>query len=118
MIELLETKDEVRFLSDQITTPTFIDDIAGSLDILIEKNEQGIFHVVGNSFISPFEAGELIAKTFGLEKTKINTITLKELYEGRAKRPFHVKLKNDKLVDVGFKPKTFEEGLSLIQKTA
>ena len=51
-----------------IFAPTFIDDIAFSLDLLISQKQSGIYHVVGNSLISPYMAALEIAHKLNLNK--------------------------------------------------
>lgn len=103
-------------VTDHIFTPTYIDDIASVFDILIEKNSQGIFHVVGSQHLTPFDASLLIAKEFGLDSSKITKTTRAEFFNNRAPRPFQLALKNDKIEKLGIKMKTFEEGLREILK--
>ena len=114
LIGLLREKDEVSLIEDQTITPTFIDDIVHGLDFLIAENATGIYHLTGSSFEDTYEIGQKIKKEFGLS-TKINATTRAQLYKGRAPRPFQSIMKNDRIVQLGFKPKTFDEGLNLVK---
>lgn len=105
----------VAALTDHIFTPTFIDDIAFALSALIDSNSQGIFHVVGSQSLTPFEAVNLIADEFGLDKSKISETTRSEFFNNRAPRPFQLALKNDKIIKLGVRMRTFEEGLREIR---
>ncbi|HVT01328.1 MAG TPA: NAD(P)-dependent oxidoreductase [Patescibacteria group bacterium] len=116
MVSLLEEKDRVELVTDQIITPTFIDDIVRALHFLIENNITGLVNVVGNNFLSPYEIGIAIASQFGLEEGKIEVTTRAKLYKGRAKRPFKVCLKNDKLRALGFEMTGFFESLTQINQ--
>ena len=107
---------ELKAVTDHVMTPTFIDDIAFALDKLILENQSGIYHVVGSSFVSPFDAANKIAEIFGFDKNLISKITRDEFFKGRAPRPFHLALKNAKIAELGIKTKTFEEGLFEIKK--
>src|SRR3989344_1909484 len=101
-------------VEDHIFTPTFIDDIAYAIDVLIKKNCEGIYHVVGSQSLSPFDAANLIADIFELDKSKITKSTRKEYFKGKALRPFQLALKNDKIKKLGIQMKTFEEGIKEI----
>ena len=114
--DLLQSRDEVSLVSDQIITPTFIDDIVMGLDFILSKNVTGKFHLSGGDSFSPKEMGNIIKDTFGLD-CKINEITLEKLYEGKAPRPFKSILNNARLVELGFHPKSFDEGLDLVKNT-
>lgn len=113
LIGLLREKDEVGLIEDQTITPTFIDDIVNGLDFLLQKDAGGIYHLSGSSYENPYGMGKKICSALGL-KTKINATTRDKIYVGKAPRPFKSVLINDKLTSLGFKTKTFDEGLSLI----
>lgn len=112
--DLIEQKEEVSLISDQIITPTFIDDVVYGLEFLLQKNVSGTFHLTGSSSLSPFDIGTKIKEAFGFT-TIINTSHLADVYAGKASRPFQSVMKNDKLRTLGFVPKTFDEGLGLIK---
>ena len=103
-------------VSDRIMTPTFIDDIAKALDVLMKNEALGIFHVVGSQYISPFDTALSIADTFGFDKSLVQKTTREEYFRNRAPRPFYLALKNDKIQKLGLKMKTFEEGILEIKK--
>jgi len=111
ILEKLREGEIVTAVYDQIITPTFIDDIAFALDILISTNIQGIFHVIGSQSLTPFKATNLIAEEFGLDKSKINKTTWAEFFKNRAPRPFQLALRNDRIIKLGVRMRTFEEGL-------
>ena len=111
--DLIEQKEEVSLISDQVITPTFIDDIVYGLEFLLQKNATGTYHITGSSSLSPFDIGVKIKDTFGFS-TRINTSKLEDVYAGKAARPFQSIMKNDKLVALGYTPKSFDEGLKII----
>lgn len=116
LIQLMQEGRDLKLVSDQIITPTFIEDVVWGLDFLIEKGEKGVINLTGNSSLSSYEIGLQIADAFSFDKGKIGTILNEEFYKGRAKRPFKAIMKNGKLKTLGFIPKTFQEALSLIKE--
>lgn len=116
ILNKLKNREKVTAVTDHIFTPTYIDDIAFALKVLIDANSQGIFHVVGGQSLSPFEAANLIAKTFGLGKVEILKSARADFFNNRANRPFQLALKNDKITKLGVGMSTFEEGLNKILK--
>lgn len=116
LIELMREGKELTLVSDQTITPTFIDDIIFGLEFLINNNITGKIHLVGDSSLSPYEAGIIIAEVFGFDKLKIGQTTGEIYYANRAPRPFKVVLKNDKLEKLGFKTLGFEEALKIIKE--
>ncbi len=113
--EKLKSGQELMMVRDEIITPTFIDDIALALDVLIKTQATGIYHVVGSSPLTPVEIGHLIASVFGLDKSLIKETTREVYFSGRAPRPWKLALKNDKLRKLGMEMSTLEEGLLKIR---
>lgn len=116
ILKRLQEGNQIAGVTDQIFTPTFIDDVAFAIDMFIKSNSIGRFHVVGNQSLSPYDAAILIADMFKLDKSKISKTTLAEFFKGRTPRPFKLALKNDKIEKLGIKMRTFEEGLKEILK--
>lgn len=116
LIEKLKKGEKLMTITDHIMTPTFIDDIVEAINILLNNQPAGIFHIVGSQFISPYEASLLIADVFGLDRSLISKTTRAEYFKNRAPRPFFLGLKNDKIQKLGIKMKTFKEGLIEIKR--
>lgn len=112
----LESGQPVIAVTDQIFTPTLIDDFAHCLKILIKNNNTGIYHTAGGDFLSPYDAVNVIAETFGLGKNSITKTTREEFFKDRAPRPFRLALKNVKIESLGVKNSTFREGLFKIKE--
>jgi len=116
IFELLKNNETVELINDQIITPTFIDDVVGALDFLTNKNESGVFNIVGNNFLSPYEIGIAIAREYLIPESKILSKTRADIYRGRAPRPFKTKLYNAKLCNLGFEMTDFFEVLKIIKQ--
>ena len=114
LYDLISSREEVSLIADQIITPTFIDDVVLGIDFLLEQDVKGIINLTGSSSHSPKEIGEEIKSAFGLT-TIIGDSKLADVYSGKAERPFQSVMKNAKLTSLGFRPKTFTEGLGLIK---
>ncbi len=113
---LLEEGHKISVVTDHEMCPTYIDDFAKALDLLIEKEATGIYHIVGSTTITPFDAAQKIASTFGLDTSKVSPTTRAEFFAGKAPRPRNLSLRNDKIVSLGAKMRTFEEGLRELKK--
>jgi len=116
ILSKLEAGTHISAVTDHVMTPTFIDDFAGVLSILLERGEKGIYHVVGDSPISPYEATLLICDKFGFDKKLVSKTTRAQYFADRAVRPFGLFLKNDKIEELGAKMRTFAEGLDEIMR--
>jgi dTDP-4-dehydrorhamnose reductase len=111
LIEKLGKSEKLSMVWDHIMVPTFVDDIANALDILIRTEQTGIFHVVGSQKITPYDAAIKIAQEFGFDQSLISKTTRREYFLGKAPRPFCLYLKNDKIGKLGIEMSTFDKGL-------
>lgn len=116
IISRLVANQEMSVVTDHVFTPTFVDDVAYALDLLIRRDVEGIFHVVGDQFLTPHKATLIIAERLGLDTLLIKKTTREKYFKNRAPRPFNLSLKNDKIKKLGVKMKTFEEGIEEIKK--
>lgn len=116
MKKRLEEGLPIQAITDHLYSPTFIDDIAYSLDALIKNTVEGIYHVTGSQALSPYDAALVIAKEFGLNSDLIDRTTRSEYFSGKAKRPFDLSINNAKIKSLGVSLKGFEEGLQEIKK--
>jgi dTDP-4-dehydrorhamnose reductase len=102
--------------TDQITTPTFCDDIAFGIKYLIENQPKGIFHIVGSSSQSPFDMVQKIAAQFGFDPSIVKPSSLDEYIKNLppGSRPWqkNLAISNEKITNLGIKMKTLDEGLT------
>ncbi|MBI4092065.1 MAG: SDR family oxidoreductase [Candidatus Levybacteria bacterium] len=118
IINRLKTRETVNTVTDHMFTPTFIDDIAEALRVLVEQNETGIFHVVGSQFLSPYKAAHIICQKFGFDVSLVSSTTREEYFKNRAPRPEKLALLNDKIKKLGVRMRTLDEGLDEFQESA
>lgn len=111
---LLQEGKTLRMVQNSLITPTFIDDIAYALKYLFSNFSPEVFHVVGADSMSPYNAGLLIARTFGLPEQLVQPTLYEEYFKDKAKRPQFSDMKNVK--NNFYKMKSFEEGLKELKK--
>lgn len=116
LIDKLNNGERLKMITDQIITPTFVDDLARVLDYFFQNNTSGVYHATGSDSLSPYDIAMKTAKMFDFDLGLIDKTTLAEFFKERARRPFHLALKNDKIRKLGIEMKTFEEGLFQIKK--
>ncbi len=98
-LELIENKKIVEFGGEEICTPTFTENIAEQIKIIIKTNEFGIFHATSEGFCSWFEFAEGITKQTK-SKTKLVRRERKESASNII-RPKYTVLENKHLNDLG-----------------
>ena len=111
----LEKGETVFCVTNHIFSPTYIDDVANALELLIKQDKSGIFHITGTGSLSPYDAAVSIVSAFGFNKSLVEKTTLEEFFVGRAPRPFCLPMNNAKIEQLGIKMHTFEEGLAEVK---
>jgi dTDP-4-dehydrorhamnose reductase len=110
VIENLEKNQQFKEVVDWYNTPTYVPDFVNATKELIQKDLEGIFHLVGSDFISRYDWSQKVADIFHLKKNLIKPIDSSEL-----KLPVernNIKLNNNKLLqNTGYKMAGVEEGL-------
>lgn len=115
-MQKLAQNEPLTVLTDRIITPVFIDDLALAFDALLKANATGIYHTVGSTALSIYDAALAIADCFGYDKNLISGTTRAEFLVGRPPEPFNSALNNGKIRQLGVRMKTFEEGLQELKK--
>lgn len=64
--------------SDTTITPTYVDDIARGFASLIDAQLPGIYHLVGDTSLSPYELAQLVARTYGYDEKLVIASSLTE----------------------------------------
>lgn len=111
-------KEWYPIFTDQILTPTLIDDLPKAVLILLKKNATGIYHLTSPLTCSPFEfCCEILKKARGVKNPASlvpqgSLIQFQKLHPEIAKRPVRGGEKSDKIQQLGFTPTSWKEGIS------
>ncbi|NQT75361.1 MAG: SDR family oxidoreductase [Candidatus Omnitrophica bacterium] len=95
IIQNMRNNKEVSAAYDFYSTPTYAGALSGSIIKLIEKKHTGIFHIAGKDFTDRYSYVSKISEIFGLKKTLIKKVSLKDLHL-TARRPLKAGLNTDK----------------------
>jgi dTDP-4-dehydrorhamnose reductase len=85
----------LKIVSDQVSVPTYTEDIVRITMLAVEKQLRGLFHLTNGGYASRYE----VARYF-LEKIRANIIVLpvtSDLFPSPAKRPYFSAMSNAKL---------------------
>ncbi len=96
VIKELRLHREITLFQDVSYTPILIEYAAKTIHDLIDLKVSGIFHVVGDEYISKYEFGLRIAEKFGLDANKIIPGFLAS-QSRLTQRPFDMSLSNSKV---------------------
>lgn len=98
IISKLESNSLPPQFTDHIITPTFVDDIAPALRIMIDRRPPGIFHVVGSTPVSDYDLAVKVAQIFNFDTSEVKRGSLEEFLK-TTNRPYqrHLFTSNAKL---------------------
>jgi dTDP-4-dehydrorhamnose reductase len=110
----LKAKQNIKVVTDQFRTPTLAEDLAMGCYLVVNKKAEGVFHISGKDFLTPYEMAIKTADFFGLDKTLITPVNA-DIFTQPAKRPPRTGFILDKAVSVlGYNPVSFEEGIEVL----
>jgi dTDP-4-dehydrorhamnose reductase len=110
----LEKGTDLTVVDDQYRTPTLAEDLAHGCILIAQKGAEGIYNISGDEFMCVIDIVKRVAKYYDLDESMIKPISSSTLNQ-RAKRPPKTGFILDKAKrDLGFKPSTFEEGISIM----
>jgi dTDP-4-dehydrorhamnose reductase len=92
----------IRVVEDHIGSPTYAPLLAARTIDLVEKRQNGVFHIAGGTEISWFKFAKLIFETAGL-KAALQSTNDRE-YRTPARRPKYSALSNSKMEAAGLAP--------------
>lgn len=116
MIDRLKAGGEIVAPADQLFVPTFIDDIAWSVETLVRANASGIYHVAGTEAVSPYQAATIVAETFGYDARLVKPASFAEYFSGKAPVPQKAVLVTDKIRALGVRLHGFRDGVREVKK--
>lgn len=96
VVRNLKERNVVNAATDQIISPTFVEDIPKAVEVMVEKEVKGIFHLASKEHFSRFDFVNIIADIFNFDKTVIRPVKLDD-FKMLAKRPKNTFLNTDKI---------------------
>ena len=112
----LQTGKAIKVVTDQLRTPTLAEDLAIGCWLVAEKEAEGIFHISGKDFLSPYEMAIKTASYFNLDKTLIAEANASNFTQA-AKRPPRTGFILDKARTIlNYNPVSFEDGIAVLEK--
>ena len=107
----LEENKPIKVVSDQLRTPTFIDDLSTGIEKIIATKSTGVFHVAGKDIISPYNMAITVATFLNLNKNLIENVN-SDTFPEPVKRAKKSGLKINKAIEqLHYNPMSFEEGV-------
>lgn len=110
----LSAGKKIKVVNDQYRTPTYVEDLAKGIILVLMKHAKGIFHISGKDMCTPYQLAIMVANLAGLNTALIEPVTA-ETFQEPAKRPPKTGFIITKAVkELGFVPVKLEEGLKKV----
>ena len=114
--ESLESKKDIKVVTDQWRTPTLAEDLAMGCYLAAIKEAQGVFNISGKDMLTPYDMSIKTADYFNLDKSYIAKAD-STTFSQPAKRPPKTGFVIDKAInELGFDPHSFDEGIAIVDK--
>ncbi|MEP1150211.1 MAG: dTDP-4-dehydrorhamnose reductase [Balneola sp.] len=115
MLKLAKSRKELSVVNDQFGSPTFADQVVEQSFKLLEKNEDGVFHLSSKGIATWYDFSKEI---FAQKKLSVKVIPVtSEEFPTKAKRPAFSKLSTQKISNIsGVEMIHWEEGLARLLK--
>lgn len=113
--DALSKGQTINVVDDQFRSPTLAEDLADGCILIADKKAKGIFNLAGPHTFSIWDLVHKVADFWRLDKTLIHPSKSSTLNQA-AKRPPYTGLIIEKAIkELGYKPRTFEEGLKVLE---
>jgi len=101
---------ELRVVSDEISNPTYVPDLAEAIAQLIQTQAYGIYHLTNAGYCSRYDFAREILRLSGREQISLQPITLAEYHRASTVPPF-TPLANTKAAAMGIELRPWAAGL-------
>ncbi|MDP3666438.1 MAG: SDR family oxidoreductase [Sediminibacterium sp.] len=109
----LEQGKKIKVVTDQVRTPTYVEDICRGIETVVQKKITGKYHLAGKDSLSPYQMALTVAEVLRLNQSLIEPVTADTFPETviRAKKSGLLIHKAQK--ELGYEPVSFTEGVRL-----
>ena len=108
----LKAGQEIRVVSDQWRTPTYVGDVSDGVLRLIEHTANGIFHICGDECMTIAEIAYQVADCMKLDRSLIHPATTEEMNESTPRPRFSGMSIDKARTMLGYRPQKLKEILA------
>jgi dTDP-4-dehydrorhamnose reductase len=107
----LQEGKRIKVVSDQVRTPTYVEDLAKGILLVLEKRADGVFHISGKDRLTPYDMAIATARLLLLDEQLIEKVDA-SVFSQPARRPLRTGFDISKArQELGFEPLSFDEAL-------
>ena len=112
----LRAGQPIKVVADQWRTPTLAEDLAEGCWLLARHAAQGIYHLSGDEFLTPYDLALRVAAHFDLDATLIERVDA-STFSQPARRPARTGFLIGKARrELGYQPHSLAEGIDLVSR--
>ncbi|WP_294631342.1 SDR family oxidoreductase [uncultured Bacteroides sp.] len=105
----LKAGQEIRVVSNQWRTPTYVGDVSNGIQLLMENPTNGIFHICGDECMTIAEIAFQVAECMELDRSLICPVTTEEMREATPRPRFSgMSVKKARTI-LGYSPRKLKE---------
>lgn len=109
--ENLENNKPIKVVNDQWRTPTYVEDLAKGILLVMEKRAMGIYHISGEEAMTPYNMATATANYLQLDKSLMTAVNA-DTFTQPARRPLRTGFIIDKAKKIlGYQPLSFSDAL-------
>lgn len=110
----LTAGEKIKVVNDQFRTPTYVEDLAKGIILVLLKHAKGIYHISGREMCTPYQLALLVANVLKADDSLIEQVTA-ETFKEPAKRPAKTGFIITKAVkELGYVPVKLEDGVKRV----
>lgn len=107
----LRNGEEIRVVSDQWRTPTYVGDISAGIELLMNHPANGIYHICGSECLTIAEIAYRVADYLQLDRSLIIPVTTQDMQEITPRPRFSGLSIKKAQRELGYTPHSLEEGI-------
>ena len=112
----LKAGKSINAINDQFRSPTLAEDLADACIEAAARRANGIYHVSGRELMCILDMVKIVADYFQLDASLIRSVSSDELNQPARRPPVTGFIIGKAEREVGFRPRSFLEGLEVVKK--
>ncbi|TDW97009.1 SDR family oxidoreductase [Dinghuibacter silviterrae] len=109
----LQAGRTIKVVSDQWRTPTYVGDLAEGISALLRLQKQGVYHISGRDFLTPYDMTLRTARLLGLDEALLVKVDASTFFQPGRRPPRTGFIIDKARRELGFEPVSFDEGILL-----
>lgn len=107
----LKAEKNIKVVSDQLRTPTYVNDICWGIAQIIQLKKLGVYHLAGKDICSPYTMALTVAKVLNLDASLIEEVNSDSFPEPVKRSKKSGLLIHKAIMELNYNPLSFEEGV-------